>query len=385
MAPHSFARTAVMAALACFALASHAQTADVNASASLTLSNLRYQLIDLTPQDAFTPSLQTEGFWLGIVNASGQPILDPNNPYGMNFISVNNHTDVSTAGQLPLSGQLQFSGQLADGSASIAGSGHQITLSATVTPSQLLSTTVSSTYVTEYQGTNTLTGESGVFTSQTTTTVTPSDGSRSATLGSVGTTPVSDSFMQLTLAPQSGIVISGETLASLSARPGLPDRTTSSPIDGDGIPGTDSPPTDATAFSGAVIADVYFTDSPHPHYIAGGETGITTSRSQLDLHAFGWGDTFTDGNAPLAEVGSPLALTDQQSWSVSIANPTNEARHMYLSLYLSSSVSYGKRSESTITELSFVPDSVVPEPATYALMGLGLAGIALVARRRQPV
>lgn len=57
-------------------------------------------------------------------------------------------------------------------------------------------------------------------------------------------------------------------------------------------------------------------------------------------------------------------------FSLTFTNATNDSKKGVYSLYVESFAA----GDSTLN---------VPEPATYALMGLGLIGVSLVARRRQ--
>jgi hypothetical protein len=369
--------TALAAALCLLAAAHSAQAADTIGSASISIDNLRYRLIDLDPNDGIAPAVLTGGGWIAAQATDAQPAVDP----GGDYLSPSyNITPIASATGGLLTPGTAFSSVASDGSNSLTVAANNISLSTVLHADGLFTGTVqaapqTSTDRSAYIYTD---GQWQYGTRVTTTSVTQtlSTGSQGAGLlmAPAGADPaVADpsTTVELTLTPHTLLVIDGHSSASISADSSFLSKAIAS-------------------LPEAVGGSPYYEASGH--YVENSITGNGFVAASLRINVNDSPnynpDTYNN------EYTNTYADQVNENWSVQYANAGDTAKTVVLQAALSANISQYMQASTTVTDANFTPDVVVdpvipdpgtgtiPEPSTYALMGLGLVGIALVRRRR---
>lgn len=399
--------TALAAALCLLAAAHSAQAADTIGSASISIDNLRYRLIDLDPNDGIAPAVLTGGGWIAAQATDAQPAVDPGGDY---LSTSSNITPVASAMGGLLTPGTAFSSVASDGSNSLTVGANNISLSTVLRADGLLTGTVqaapqTSTDRSAYIYTD---GQWQYGTRVTTTSVTQtiSTGSQGAGLlmAPAGTDPaVGDpsTTVELTLTPHTLLVIDGYSSASISADSSFLSKAIASLPEAVG----GSPYYEASGHyvensvtgNGFVAASLRINVNDSPNYTGGGTFGNPSSSGAfIDLSAYFDSNGFATFNPETYNNEYTSTYADQvnENWSVQYANAGDAAKTVVLQAALSANISQYMQATTTVSDATFTPDVVVdpvipdpgtgtiPEPSTYALMGLGLAGIALVRRRR---
>lgn len=369
-----------------------AYAADPFFSSSVSIGNLRYRLIDLDTSDGITPGLTiTGGNWSSTTTLSQTPTDDG---YG----NINTPTTMasSTYGLGPF-GTGSASMVTPDGSIGISVSGTQANISTQLTSQDVKSGSVVDPYGSynySVYGVNSATGEAGRFNAQQTSTKYLSSVTRSASVG-VYSPGNGDLVQPLTmqLTPNTLLVIEGtSTLSSTVDRSNLLGSIV--PTAGS-LPGyTPSSAghfvsTDTQYATGSVQlnASVVLADSLNGVNFSGanGNTSIFMTDKNVNYNQDGF-DWATETGESIHDSSVKLSDTQAKSWTLSLANLGADEKTVYLATELFSTVNQQVQHTETVVDVTFTPSSIVvpsiPEPSTYALMGLGLASIGFAARRR---
>lgn len=364
--------------------ASSAWAGDVISTAAASIDNLRYRLIDLDPNDGIAPALSINGIWMGSATSWSQ----------LNFFDVGNggaydrtekSTPLSYAGTLPLQGGTATAG-LADGTVTSAIGSQQLRMNAQLSTQDLLTghhvdgPIKGSSYETEQNG------QFGTLTYSSTYTKDVAQGYRAGMLtGSTtpGSTPnFLDNYPKLDLqvTAHTLLVVEGTSKVEVTAdRSNLVQSVQQSGESTDYVDGHRRMVNVFADGSASALVSASLTDTPGlvSYTEEDGTFSSAVVRMQVNYNESG----FFGSSDP----SYLLTHSDSHSkdWALQWANLGDADKTVYLSLILGTDLM--QRFDSTIEnfDASFVPGGVpsIPEPGTCALMGLGLAGMALARRR----
>lgn len=388
-----FARHALALAIAA-ASSSGAWAGDLISSASASIDNLRYRLIDLDANDGITPALSVNGVWLGSIVSTSLVEL-ANSEYGGAYLQTNQTTPLSYNGVLPMQPSGTATAGLPDGTVASTAGANRLVLNSQLTTQNLLTAahtdpSYSYTYYTSQDGVN------GNRTSTDTHSQDTSTASRTSTLA--GAAPgtdlgnrTSDNFPKLDLkvTPHTLLVLEGTSKLDVYAdRSNLlqyVQRANAGLNDDDHI--HSAYVTASGSAQGSV--NVTLTDEASLLYSGGDNGSLSTAvlAANLDYNEDGFKTWFEV--APKTDITS--SISQSKAWTLQVTNLGDADKTMYLQAELNTGLSQNINTSTYDTVYTFVPGPAplpeipsvpgIPEPGTYALMGLGLAGVALVRRR----
>lgn len=370
-----------------------AYAADPFFSSTVSIGNLRYRLIDLDTNDGITPGLSIgSANWSTSATLSQTPTDD-----GYGYLYAPTTMGSNTYGFGPF-GTGNASSLTPDASVGISVSGTQANIN-----TQLMSQDVKSgsavdsygNYNHSVYGVNSATGESGRFDVQQTSTKYLSAVSRSTSVGAYSPSDgdiVQPLTMQLT--PNTLLVLEGTSTLSSTV-----DRSN---LLGSIVPTAGSLPGYVPSTAGHFVstemqyaygsvqlnAAVRLADSLQGVSFGGvnGNTSILVADKSFTYNQDGF-DLETETGDVIHDSSIKLSDTDVKNWTLSLANLGSSEKTVYFAADLLSTVNQQVQHNETIVDVAFTAGSIItpsiPEPSTYALMGLGLAGIALTARRRR--
>ncbi|MDD2977948.1 PEP-CTERM sorting domain-containing protein [Aquabacterium sp.] len=325
-------RPASLALAAALCFGSSAQAADdpLVAQASVTLSGLSFQLIDLTPGDGIAPSLsfQTEGIidmWNTVYDEASDSWLHSGPTYSNSLLPTTpvNYTTP-------------------DGLSTVTSTSNSVTLQSQVALSQVLPPlsppdgTGTGDYVSNWAGTGT-----------------------DLAVGA----PYDGGYQSFTLGAGTGLVLRG----TLSTQFTVDSSAVQNEMEANGYDtwsltgGGDSSGSFVMAAKANELFDIY-----------GNLEGFEWQQGnnvQLYVSRWSWHGSSEDNTM--------LNQSESQDFEFTVVNFGDSTLTGVLALQLDVYSNVGVSAE----HFSTIP--TIPEPSTYALMGLGLVGIAAVARRRR--
>ncbi|KGM41507.1 hypothetical protein JY96_19490 [Aquabacterium sp. NJ1] len=362
-------------------------------SSSVSIGNLRYRLIDLDPNDGITPGITISGGnWFGSTTLSQAPTLSD---YGYNL-----HTPTVSDGagyQVGPLGQGSPAATLTpDNSINLTASSTQTSASVTVSSLNVQSASAPAAYgnydYTTY-GANSVTGQYGSFDVTNTSTQYMSSVSRSASVGTVNGDTPQPAVIQLTA--NTLLIVEGSATLNMSVdRSNLVGSLVSEGGTQLGYP-ISTPGHYASVFnqSGSGSADAFATirigdnlsGVMEAAYFNSTGSGFSLGRS-LSYNGDGFSSWDPESQSYVTDSAMTSNSVDTQDWTLSLANLGTGSKTVYLAASVNVDLNQEVSRTETISDVTFTPLDItpaIPEPSTYALMGLGLAGISLAARQRR--
>ena len=360
-------RPLCLSLLAMGALSLSAQAADL-ATASASLSNLRFRLIDLNPGDGIAPSVSFSDTLIGEASTSLTPGLDGRSLYEVTL----NPDDLSRNISAPLMGASEPLLIQSTLPGAQSGLGTTLSAQANVTTASLARGLGTVSLTSEYStvDVNPALGD-GVPRNTTVTTVTDYY-SLQIDNSSAVYTESGDYGLNVTLSPQTILVVEGNAAVS-------------------------------TVFNDQAFRDAFSTlDSLDPSFAGSSAPNLYAI---VSAQLFAFDNTALPGGSSLYESsGSGFTLgefitpnefgvtSDQKNFTLTLSNITGGAMsgNLMVNVYARAvSNNQWNQSNTTVVYGDPVggidpPTPTIPEPSTYALMALGLVGIAAAARRQRP-
>lgn len=372
-----------------------AHAADPIFSSTVTIGDIRYRLIDLDANDGITPGLTVSGGnWVSTTTLSQAPVSN-GDYYGTGLTTP---TISGGAGYQvgPLGQGSPVASSTPDNSISLSASSTQA--SASITASSLNVKSGSAvdgygSYGYSIDGTNDATGQYGRFTVTSTATQYMSSVIRSASVGTVDGGDLQPVVMQLTA--NTLLVVEGAATINMSV-----DRSNlvgSLVTEGGVLPGYYPTAPGQYAWSGgqfgdgsaSAVASLRLADTFNGvmfgEFTNGSGSGFSMDKS-LSYNADGFSRWDPESQSYVTDEAMVLNIAETQNWTLSVANLGSGSKTVYLGAGLNTDFNQSVSHTETITDVTFTPMDItpsIPEPSTYVLMGLGLAGIALTARRRR--
>jgi hypothetical protein len=378
-----------------------AQAADL-ASATASVSNLRYRLIDLDLNDGITPSLSVTGSLVGTANTSIKITPDGVTSLGSPYVILN-PDDLSasiSSGTFSQTGTLELLSSLPGAKATLGPTlAASTSLSAAALNDSLIKTGSSSSYsgvgvdytrndnlLRNYTTTYTDFGNA-IDTQQSAGVVSKLDQIPAVVDPETGAFTFPIDIPNLTLSANTLLLIEGTATTGISLDQAGLDIAARLALGQGALASPDYFNYRATTSSNVELSIYrYATDT-----LPGGSLASQDQGAAFTLNNSAASDSIYEGGllAPL-----PANPIDSKDFSLSYANTLSNSVQatLALSLYAGTSINgyaYGNSSSTTwgdpISDVPVVvvPTPGIPEPSTYALMALGLAGIAAVARRRR--
>ncbi|MBI2734010.1 MAG: PEP-CTERM sorting domain-containing protein [Aquabacterium sp.] len=392
--PATYAGARLIACLSILAAAcsQSARAADPFLSSSVSIGNLRYRLIDLDTRDGITPGLIiTGGNWSATTTLSQTPtdggygdIVTPmtmgSNAYGLGPFGTGNASTLTP-----------------DASIGISVSGTQANISMQLRSEDVKSGSLADPYGRysySVNGVNSATGETGRFSVQQSSTKYLSSVDRSASVG-VYSPGNGDLVQPLTmqLTANTLLVIEGTStfnatvdrsnllgaiVPTTGSLPGYTPSSTGHFVSTETQYSTGSVQLNASVILADSLSGVNFGS-------ANGNTSVFITDKNVNYNQDGF-DWSTETGESMHDSSVKLSDTFSKDWTLSLANLDGSEKTVYLATALNSTVSQQVQYSETTVDVSFTPNGIVvpsvPEPSTYALMGLGLAGVVVASRRR---
>ncbi len=371
----AFGLCAVVLAIASLSSA-HAATV---ASAEATVSNLRFRLIDLAPNDGIAPSVRFDTVMRPYINYDA-----PIEVQGFNLGDMVGATETTALSDLPDNVAL-YSGQSLGG---------RIALD----DSQLSPDTFFTQQYTNRYASYGLDPNTGNLVSGTQEVVYTDTGGGSYATGSW----ISAGAIDGTTLSESNLVLSPHTVLVLEGTSDL--AVTLDPTHFQSVLDNTAFTTDYSFSYSAAYVNLRLI-SADPNNGMPDASGINreslqsrTFTSMARLSYYAGGDTVYEGQPGTFEevalspeamaAGAPYQQTRRENFLISFANGSSNESVVLLGLSVVTESSEQIQGRTDISS-TFTPDTtlpttpMIPEPSTWALMGLGLAGIGWAARRRQ--
>lgn len=361
-------RTPIALTLAvAFALPIGSAQAAPMGSASSSLSNLRLTLVDLDLNDGIDPSLTWVNTDMALVITDMQPY--ESTPFYGYYNVV--ETDRQTALQGDPSSALPWASTTltsSNGTQQLSISNTQFSTQSTLSTDQLV--TKSLTYVTSYDNFN---EEGQLVTVTTTTTETGTAGGGESSFratGALSTPEYGSVSAEFQLSPNTLLVLQGTASASVS----LDLAALRAMVAAQGADVSTIASASGSARAGIMLAG----PSNYADGYDSSPDGLSNESYWIDMGSGNQSASIYADVYGYPESADPTPRSISKNFTFTFVNPQAQAtRTGYLLVDLASSLQqfHGTLAQTTTIE------TAIPEPATYALMGLGLVGIALVRRR----
>jgi hypothetical protein len=389
-APLSLNRFAVAAALSLAAAAAQAESPYL--SASIKLSNLSFQLIDLNPNDGVAPSMT--------ILTKGNLSVTPFDTYSVGF----GNDPVTTV--VPFASQAITGSPLVDFSAQSGGVG----VSTTSNSLSMQTSVKASELIAKPATVETNTYDYGPQVATYTYSSQVSGGGNDGTLSLVGSRQAgwNDPLVySAKLSANTALIVTGQAAVDVHIDRTMLDTAYQQVLADYGTPEL------GTTIDANSMARAYITMSLYSSASDGlSSGGFTTGQDSYSSSSFRLGtEVYADALSGIQLYDPSTGFSDivngnthdiNKQRTFSLVSFNNTGLDIDLSLDLQAQVTAlqsVQRSTSTSTYTdnpNYVPPELppfvtpdpsvptIPEPSTYALMGLGLVGIALASRRQRP-
>jgi len=358
-------------------LSTTAQAGALIGTASATLDQLSYQLVDLDPNDGITPAVLFSGQWGGVFGSAGTifdiPRSDPmpSKPIG----EFDPFEDIAPQGPF-MAAPSPLSAISADGSSTVTMGNGSFSATTRLTTDDLLYASREGTLPVDELGQTPpgdyLTRDSFATGEKLAEVMVSPDG--------VAQTHALI-YNTVELSPNTLLLIKGRFSASAfgdrSTLASLPNDPT--PLSGGGVGHA----------MGSLMMELVDSESLNSGGVNGTASSVALNKIVfMTRDALGYTNPdLNDGENPVLPVSEQtLTQSGQWDWTLQYMNASASAKTLSLSTAMEATVGIEARQldYTNVPELPPViidPDTgTIPEPGTYALMGLGLVGIALVRR-----